>query len=140
MRLTEIDKIEIAGCFRPGDIVKAEVGAQATVSLRARRPPHLPSMMFIIHCKLFAFEIKNFRAHQLPRACTATNASTSYLPLIPFAKIHALPPQVLSLGDSRSYFLGTARNELGVVYAKHASSGVQSIFYQSLVSSAGLPC
>lgn len=31
--------------------------------------------------------------------------------------------QVLSLGDSRSYFLGTAKNELGVVYAKHPTSG-----------------
>lgn len=25
MRLTEIDKVEIPSCFRPGDIVKAEV-------------------------------------------------------------------------------------------------------------------
>jgi len=31
--------------------------------------------------------------------------------------------EVLSLGDSRSYFLGTARNELGVVYARHSTSG-----------------
>ena len=30
---------------------------------------------------------------------------------------------VLSLGDSRSYLLTTARNELGVVYAKSATSG-----------------
>ncbi len=30
---------------------------------------------------------------------------------------------VLSLGDSRSYLLTTARNELGVVYAKSAISG-----------------
>ena len=32
-------------------------------------------------------------------------------------------PQVLSLGDQRSYYLGTAKNELGVVYAKHPVSG-----------------
>ena len=31
---------------------------------------------------------------------------------------------MLSLGDQRSYFLGTAKNELGVVYAKHPISGV----------------
>ena len=31
--------------------------------------------------------------------------------------------QVLSLGDQRSYYLGTAKNELGVVYAKHPISG-----------------
>lgn len=31
--------------------------------------------------------------------------------------------EVLSLGDSRSYFLGTARNELGVVHARHFASG-----------------
>ncbi len=30
---------------------------------------------------------------------------------------------VLSLGDSRSYLLTTARNELGVVSAKSATSG-----------------
>ena len=29
-----------------------------------------------------------------------------------------LRAEVLSLGDSRSYFLSTAKNELGVVYAK----------------------
>ena len=31
--------------------------------------------------------------------------------------------QVLSLGDQRSYYLGTAKNELGVVYARHPASG-----------------
>lgn len=30
---------------------------------------------------------------------------------------------MLSLGDQRSYYLGTAKNELGVVYAKHPISG-----------------
>lgn len=49
MRLTEVDKVEIYKCFRPNDIVKAEV---------------------------------------------------------------------ISLGDSRSYFLSTAKNELGVIFAK----------------------
>ncbi|KAK9846454.1 hypothetical protein WJX81_004116 [Elliptochloris bilobata] len=34
--------------------------------------------------------------------------------------------EVVSLGDSRSYFLSTARNELGVVYAKSAA-GVQMV-------------
>lgn len=29
--------------------------------------------------------------------------------------------QVVSLGDSRSYFLSTARNDCGVVYAKSTS-------------------
>jgi len=49
VRATEVDKVELAACFRPGDLVRAEVA---------------------------------------------------------------------SLGDARSYFLATARNELGVVYAK----------------------
>lgn len=31
--------------------------------------------------------------------------------------------QVLSLGDARSYYLSTAKNELGVVYAKSAAAG-----------------
>lgn len=31
--------------------------------------------------------------------------------------------EVLSLGDARSYFLGTARNELGVVHARNFASG-----------------
>lgn len=35
--------------------------------------------------------------------------------------------EVLSLGDSRSYFLGTARNELGVVHARHMASGVPMV-------------
>lgn len=58
VRLTEIDKVEIHNCFRPGDIVKAEV---------------------------------------------------------------------LSLGDQRSYYLGTAKNELGVAYAKHPASGTPMV-------------
>ena len=33
---------------------------------------------------------------------------------------------VLSLGDSRSYLLTTARNELGVVSAKSATSGTSA--------------
>lgn len=49
MRATEIDKVVMQECFRPGDLVRAEV---------------------------------------------------------------------LSLGDARSYYLTTAKNELGVVYAK----------------------
>jgi exosome complex component CSL4 len=49
VRATEVDKVELAACFRPGDLVRAEVA---------------------------------------------------------------------SLGDARSYFLATARNELGVVYAR----------------------
>lgn len=32
--------------------------------------------------------------------------------------------EVLSLGDARSYYLSTAKNNLGVVYAKGASSGL----------------
>jgi exosome complex component CSL4 len=33
----------------------------------------------------------------------------------------------LSLGDSRSYYLTTAKNELGVVYAKSATSGAPMV-------------
>ena len=55
MRATEVDKLDIYDCFRPGDVIKAEV---------------------------------------------------------------------VSLGDARSYFLSTAKNELGVVYAKCAGSGL----------------
>ena len=55
VRATEIDKVVMSDCFRPGDIVRA---------------------------------------------------------------------MVLSLGDSRSYYLTTAKNELGVVYAKAAVSGM----------------
>ena len=55
VRATEIDKLVMSDCFRPGDIVRAEV---------------------------------------------------------------------LSLGDARSYYLSTAKNEFGVVYAKGASSGL----------------
>ena len=54
VRATEIDKVVIYDCFRPGDIVRAEV---------------------------------------------------------------------LSLGDARSYYLTTAKNELGVVYARSAAAG-----------------
>ena len=54
MRATEVDKLDIYDCFRPGDVIKAEV---------------------------------------------------------------------VSLGDARSYFLSTAKNELGVVNAKCAGSG-----------------
>ena len=54
VRATEVDKLDIYDCFRPGDVIKAEV---------------------------------------------------------------------LSLGDARSYYLSTAKNELGVVYAKSATSG-----------------
>jgi len=54
VRATEVDKVELIACFRPGDLVRAAV---------------------------------------------------------------------LSLGDSRSYLLTTARNELGVVAAKSATSG-----------------
>ena len=35
--------------------------------------------------------------------------------------------QVLSLGDARSYYLTTARNELGVVFAKSAEAGVPMV-------------
>jgi exosome complex component CSL4 len=31
--------------------------------------------------------------------------------------------EVISLGDSRSYYLSTAKNELGVVYAKSLAGG-----------------
>ena len=55
VRATEIDKVVMSDCFRPGDIIRA---------------------------------------------------------------------MVLSLGDSRSYYLTTAKNELGVVYAKAAASGL----------------
>jgi len=54
VRATEIDKVEIYKCFRPGDIVRAEV---------------------------------------------------------------------ISMGDSRSYYLSTARNELGVIYATSVAGG-----------------
>lgn len=35
--------------------------------------------------------------------------------------------EVLGLGDLRSYILGTARNDLGVVFAKSASSGLPMV-------------
>ncbi|KXZ47854.1 hypothetical protein GPECTOR_32g466 [Gonium pectorale] len=54
VRATEIDRVVMYDCFRPGDIVRAEV---------------------------------------------------------------------VSLGDARSYYLSTAKNELGVVYARSAASG-----------------
>lgn len=55
VRQTEIDKVVMAACFRPGDIVQA---------------------------------------------------------------------QVISLGDQRNYYLTTAKNDFGVIYAKSASGGV----------------
>lgn len=55
VRLTEIDKVVMGDCFRPGDIVQAAV---------------------------------------------------------------------ISLGDQRNYYLSTAKNELGVIYAKSANGGV----------------
>lgn len=58
VRATEIDKVVMYDCFRPGDIVRAEV---------------------------------------------------------------------LSLGDARSYYLSTAKNELGVVYAKSAAAGAAMV-------------
>ncbi len=39
VRLTEIDKVEIAGCFRPGDIVKAEVRTATAAFLPLYPPP-----------------------------------------------------------------------------------------------------
>lgn len=33
--------------------------------------------------------------------------------------------QVISLGDSSGYYLSTAKNELGVVFAKNSLSGLQ---------------
>jgi len=57
VRATEVDKVELAACFRPGDLVRAEVA---------------------------------------------------------------------SLGDARSYFLATARNELGVVYAKSVEGAARA--------------
>ena len=62
VRAAEIDKVQIASCFRPGDIVKAEV---------------------------------------------------------------------VSLGTSRDYYLSTAQNHLGVVYAK-SLAGDCSILYMVL--------
>ncbi|KAG2441178.1 hypothetical protein HXX76_004030 [Chlamydomonas incerta] len=58
VRSTEIDRVVIYDCFRPGDIVRAEV---------------------------------------------------------------------VSLGDARSYYLSTAKNELGVVYARSATAGVAMV-------------
>lgn len=58
VRATEIDKVVMYDCFRPGDIVRAEV---------------------------------------------------------------------CSLGDARSYYLTTAKNELGVVYAKSAAAGAPMV-------------
>lgn len=58
VRATETDKVVLAECFRPGDIVRAEV---------------------------------------------------------------------VSLGDARSYYLSTAKNELGVVAAKSATVGAQMV-------------
>jgi len=64
VRATEIDKVVMFNCFRPGDIVRAEV---------------------------------------------------------------------ISLGDSRSYYLSTAKNELGVVYAKSlAGSPMMPISWQEM--------
>ncbi len=58
VRATEIDKVVLYDCFRPGDIVRAEV---------------------------------------------------------------------LSLGDARSYYLTTSKNELGVVYARSAAAGAPMV-------------
>mmetsp|Transcript_17232 Transcript_17232/g.51757 ORF Transcript_17232/g.51757 Transcript_17232/m.51757 type:complete len:193 (-) Transcript_17232:1836-2414(-) len=58
VRTTEVDRIIMVDCFRPGDVVRAEV---------------------------------------------------------------------LSLGDARSYFLSTAKNELGVVYARSAGAGAPMV-------------
>ncbi|PNH08566.1 Exosome complex component CSL4 [Tetrabaena socialis] len=35
--------------------------------------------------------------------------------------------EVVSLGDARSYYLSTAKNELGVVYARSAAAGVAMV-------------
>ena len=65
MRAAEIDKVQIASCFRPGDIVKAEV---------------------------------------------------------------------VSLGTSRDYYLSTAQNHLGVVYAKSlAGSACEMLCHSSVL-------
>ncbi len=63
VRATEIDKLEMYACFRPGDLLRAEV---------------------------------------------------------------------VSLGDSRSYFLSTARSELGVVYAKSVEGAPRNVACSNL--------
>lgn len=65
VRAAEIDKVQIASCFRPGDVVKAEV---------------------------------------------------------------------VSLGTSRDYYLSTAQNHLGVVYAKSVAGEAHLICFNSEVS------
>lgn len=81
VRLTEIDKVDLYACFRPGDVV------------RCRRT----------------------RISKMPRLAGLVCSSCDDCAPRPCCQVRA---EVLSLGDSRSYYLTTAKDEYGVVHAK----------------------
>jgi exosome complex RNA-binding protein Csl4 len=97
VRATEIDRVVMEQSFRPGDIVVAQVRC-AWVTLGAYRT--VATSVWVVPG---------------PRAYTVA------LTLV------AHDPQVLSLGDVRSYYLTTARNNLGVVCAISAASGAEMV-------------
>jgi exosome complex component CSL4 len=60
---------------------------------------------------------KSFR----PGDIVSAEIVRSHLPSIGGSSANAFLPQI-SLGDARSYFLSTAKNELGVIYAKSVAN------------------
>jgi Exosome component EXOSC1/CSL4 len=97
VRATEIAQVEMYASFRPGDVVKAEV-----LSLGDSRSVRLAELTLAAFCLQPSL--------RTPIECLNSAA----LPLL----VRAF------LGTARSYYLSTAKNELGVVYAKAAVSGV----------------
>lgn len=91
VRQTLVDEVAIYNCFRPGDIVQAEVVSFQSILLADRFIYPFTHLLFII-------------LHVV-------------LPIVLHSKFLEFICQI-SLGDKRSYYLSTAKNEYGVIFAK----------------------
>lgn len=97
VRATEKDKVRLGECFRPGDIVRASVVSGPSNRLSN---PHYTRK----------------GARRCPFTPSSSRCNTTAHPS-PFS----LRMQI-SLGDARSYYLSTAHNSLGVLYARSSAA------------------
>lgn len=149
IRLTERDKIKMGDCFRLGDLVRAKVVRGFFIILllipilpllRSSRSDrlrpsfymkglverHVSGCLIIVLLLLTSYPSSFIIHHPL-------SPHSTRLRLVTWTLADA---RQLSLGDARSYYLSTAANELGVIWAKSEVGNVMvPISYQDMEDS-----
>ncbi|KAG2490167.1 hypothetical protein HYH03_011297 [Edaphochlamys debaryana] len=113
LHVTSTDRLPVVP--KPGDIVTVKISRVGQTAAQA--------LVMCVGRQALSTEFKGVIRQQDVRA-TEIDRVVMYDCFRPGDIVRA---EVVSLGDARSYYLSTARNELGVVYARSATTGLPMV-------------